>query len=281
MKLCVVLAASALYFSPVGQAQQQNAASSSATAPSAQLQLSQATQAPGVLLGRGSYSIRLADRLQDRFIIQVRKSGSDTFTSLLAYPNPSLRNASSGPITFASGLKGKTTLRGYAFPGGPVVEFIYPKSDAVDLAKNNNVRVMAVDTASEGKVELPNLTQTDMSEVTLWMLTPTPVDPATAKPGIQAARYQPGTSVSPASASAPSPASLAPVPPSQPTNSALRASKSSSAPAIVATNTRPVHRPVVKQLPHTASNMPLLALTGIASLLGAGTLTLRRRLFTL
>lgn len=279
MKLCAVLAASALLLSPIGHAQQQSAVSNTAATPASSLQLSQTTEAPGVSLSRGSYSIRVADRLQDRLIVQIQKSGSDTFTSLLAYPNPSLRKSSSGPITFASGLKNKTTLRGYAFPGGPVVEFVFPKADAVDLAKSNNVRVMAVDTASEGKVALPNLTQTDMSEVTLWMLTPTPVDPATSKPGIQAARYQPGTAVSPASASAPAPASLSasasPAPaPSYSAPSSGAAPR--SAPPLVASDARPAHRPIVKQLPHTASSLPLLALVGIFSLFSAATLSLRR-----
>ena len=284
MKLCAVLAASALFLPPIGHAQQQSAVSNTAATPASSLQLSQTTEAPGVSLSRGSYSIRVADRLQDRLIIQIQKSGSDTFTSLLAYPNPSLRRTSSGPITFASGLKNKTTLRGFAFPGGPVVEFVFPKADAVDLAKSNNVRVMAVDTASEGKVALPNLTQTDMSEVTLWMLTPTPVDPATSKPGIQAARYQPGTTVSPASASAPAPASLSasasPAPaPSYSTPSSGAAPR--PAPALVANNTRPAHRPIVKQLPHTASSLPLLAIVGCFSLFSAATLSLRRRFFGL
>ena len=278
MRFCVVLAASALLLSPIGHAQQQSAGSSIVSAPATPLQLNQTTEAPGVTLGRGNYSIRVADRLQDRLIIQIQKSGSDTFTSLLAYPNPNLRNASSGPVTFSSGLKGKTTLRGYAFPGGPVVEFVYPKADAVDLAKNNNVRVMAVDTASEGKVALPNLTQTDMSEVTLWMLTPTPVDPATSKPGIQAARYQPGTNVSPASASAPAPASLSAAASPAPApgyNSPGSGTTSTPAPALVASNTHTVHRP--KQLPHTASSLPMIALGGVLSLFSAAALSLRRR----
>ena len=284
MKLCAVVAASALILSPVSRAQQQSAVSNTASSPAAQLQLSQATEAPGVTLGRGSYSIRVADRLQDRLIVQIQKSGSDTFTSLLAYPNPNLRKSSSGPITFASGLKNKTTLRGNAFPGGPVVEFVFPKADAVDLAKNNNVRVMAVDTASEGKVALPNLTQTDMSEVTLWMLTPTPVDPATSKPGIQAARYQPGTDVSPASASAPAPASLSASASPAPSPSYAAPSSGSapkSAPALVASNSHAPHRPSVKQLPHTASSLPLIALLGCLSFFSAAVLSLRRRLLGL
>ena len=290
MKLHAFFAATALLFASTGFAQQPNAATGS---PSAQLQIAQTTQAPGTILAHGSYTIRVADRLQDRIIVQIQKSGSDTFTSLLAYPNPTLRGGSfTGPITYLTGLKGRPTLRGYAFAGGPVVEFVYPKADAVELAKANNSRVMAVDPASEGRVSLPNLTQTDMSEVTLWMLTPTPVDPTTAKPGIQAARYQappatdaaaptqtasatpasaPPAYTAPAQSASTTPAATAPVP-------RQRVKPATSAPVQVASNTHaPRLRPDVKQLPHTASEQPLILMMGLLSLSGAAALGLRRR----
>lgn len=289
MKLNAFFAASALLLPSTAFARQQNAAAGITSAQSAQLQIAQPTDIPGNSLSKGNYSIRVADRLQDRLIIQIQKSGSQSFSSLLAYPNPALRGGSfTGPITFVSGLKGKLTLRGYAFAGGPVVEFVFPKADAVVLAKDNNVRVMAVDTASEGRVALPNLSQTDMSEVTLWMLTPTPVDPSTQKPGIQAARYQAppanetATNISPQPMTAPVVSNSASADTSAATASSVprRARTAPVTPTPVAAP-RPAHvRPNVKQLPHTASNLPLLVLAGFLSLFGATTLRLRRYLIT-
>ena len=290
MKLCALFAATFLLTAPTAFAQQQNAAAGYVASQSSQLQVSQPIDVPGAKLSHGTYSIRITDRLQDRLIIQIQKTGAKDFTSLLAYPNPGLRGGSfTGPITFLSGLKNQPTLRGYAFPGGPVVEFVYPKKDAVTLAKSNDVRVMAVDPESEGRVSLPNLTQNDMSEVTLWMLTPTPVDPATAKPGIQAARYQtPAPQPSPATqayASAP----VQPASPSQPSYSAqaqpstpaptshVRPRPAATEPVQVASNTHPPRlRPNIKQLPHTASNLPLVFLIGCFSLGFAVLLSLRR-----
>ncbi len=280
------LVALALLTSPA-VAQSGNSPASSGTLASAQLQIAQPTSAPGTTLSRGTYAVRVADRLQDRLIVQIQKTGSGSSISLLGYPNPALRGGSfTGPITFVSGLKGKPTLRGYAFPGGPVVEFVFPKADAVDLAKANNVRVMAVDTASEGKVALPNLTQTDMSEVTLWMLTPTAVDPATSKPGIQAARYQ-----APAAAESPTPTQNAAVAPPTPVQPAQADTSSAPTPAAaparrpapaastqVAVNHAPRIRANIKQLPHTASSLPMIFLVGCASLCGGILLTLRRKL---
>lgn len=293
MKLCAFFAASALLLPSIGFAQTPSAAAPETTsAQASQLQLNQPTEIPGQQLSRGSYNIRVADRLQDRIIVQIQKSGSKQSISLLGYPNPGLRGGSfTGPVTFVSGLKSKPTLRGYAFAGGPVVEFIYPKTDAVTLAKANSVRVMAVDTSSEGRVSLPNLTQTDMSEVTLWMLTPTAVDPATAQPGIQAAKYQAPaptqpapavqaqTSVSqpiaPASAAYSAPARSTAAQPAytaqaQPTPTShhftARPKAAATAPVEVASNTHaPRLRPDVKRLPHTAGYQPLLLLAGLLS----------------
>ncbi len=164
------------------------------------------------------------------------------------------------------------------------MEFVYPKKDAVALAKDNNVRVMAVDPASEGRPKLPQLTQTDMNEVTLWMLTPTPVQPGETGPGIQAARYQ-----VPAQASAPvnqqAEATVPPPPAQQATQTdaasvpaSTTATQRTSAPVQVARLERPHIRPAVKQLPHTAGNAPLLYLATLLSFGTAGILSVRRRL---
>ena len=243
--------------------------------PSSAFQLTKKTEAPGVSLTPGSYNVRIADHLNDRVIVQVDKTGGHETATLLAYPNATISGGATGPILFSSGLKNKPTLRGFAFPGGPTVEFVYPKQDAVTLAKANDVKVMAVDPASEGRPKLPQLTSNDMNEVTLWMLTPTTVQPG-SQPGIQAARYQP-----PVAAPASNEVASAPPPPTgtAPYHPLSTAQPSAPAqPVQVASNARPHIRPAVKQLPHTASNMPTLALLGLLSFGAAGGLGIRRRL---
>lgn len=260
MRLSVLFAVPALVLSSTSLTQAQTA--------SAPLQISQKTEAPGVSLSPGSYTVRIADHLNDRIIVQLQKSGSPDVATLLAYPNPAL--AGSGPVLFGTGLKSKPTLRGFAFSGGPTVEFVYPKGDAVTLAKANGVKVMAVDPDSEGRPKLPQLTQSDMNEVTLWMLTPTPVQPG-APAGIQAARYQPPTSAGAVSGTTETAAAP------QPYRNASPAPVAAPAPVQVASAPRPHIRPAVKQLPHTASNLPLIALTGLLSLGLAGGLGVKRR----
>ncbi len=263
-----------------------SAAAQSQTA-SAPFQVTQKTEAPGITLSPGSYTVRIADHLNDRMIVQLQKNGSHDVSTLLAYPNAALgTSGSSGPVLFGSGLKSKPTLRGFAFPGGPAVEFVYPKKDAVTLAKANDVKVMAVDPDSEGRPKLPQLTQTDMNEVTLWMLTPTAVQPGTTGPGIQAARYQPA-SAAPANTEAAATPPPPPAPAPQPSyNSGTSYSSGTSLatnepapaqPVQVASNVHPHIRPAVKQLPHTASNLPLIALFGVLSFGLAGGLGATRR----
>ncbi len=263
MRLSVLAAIPAIVLSSASLTQAQTA--------SAPLQLSQKTEAPGVSLSAGSYTIRVADHLNDRIIVQLQKSGSQNIATLLAYPNSALAGSGAGPVLFGTGLNSKPTLRGFAFANGPVVEFVYPKGDAVTLAKANGVKVMAVDPASEGRPKLPQLTQTDMNEVTLWMLTPTPVQPG-APAGIQAARYQAPTSAGAVSGTTETAAAP------QPYQNASPAAAAPAVPVQVASNARPHIRPAVKQLPHTASNLPMIALTGLLSLGLAGGLSIKRRL---
>ena len=291
MKLSVTFALSVLLLASSATVPAQSAGAAYTSTQPAQLQITQRTDAPGLSLSPGSYNIRISDRLNDRILVQVQKTGSKSVSTFLAYPNPALRGGNfTGPVTFASGLKGHPALRGFAFAGGPVVEFVYPKADAVTLAKSNDVRVMAVDPASEGRVSLPNLTQTDMTEVTLWMLTPTPVDPTTSKPGIQAARYQPPSAAQNEPSTASAQNAPAPTPAPSSTTSSAQAQQAAApastykpaprpAPAAVqvASNNHPARlRPKVQELPHTASNLPLISLAGFLSLCAGLLLTVRR-----
>lgn len=326
MSLRSSLTASAFLVASVCMAQQPDTPNSYPARVSAPLQIAQRTDVPGGSLRPGTYSIRVADSLQDRVILEVSNDSDSSHpaATFLGYPSPALdTTGTSGAVPFSSGLKGKPALRGYAFPSGLKVEFVYPKADAVALAKANSVRVMAVDPASEGKVSLPHLSQQDLNEVTLWLLTPTPVDPTNGgKPGIQAAKYQPPVPQSQPSTVAqndvpPSPAaqpsspaqtadaapavtasaalppapdapavaqsSLAPAPASAdasaPTSSApaTPAQSSANAPVQMASNAAPPAPRRPRQLPHTASDEPLIWLAGLLSLGLAATLTLRRR----
>ncbi len=201
------------------------------------------TQIPGRTLQPGSYNISLVDHLRDRLILRVDGPGAkgDTFLGL-----PSANSqAQKGPVMLKAGATAPAALRGFAFSDGTFAEFVYPKDEAVALAKANDSKIPAIDPASEGKPNtLASLSNSDMELVTLWVLSPTAVGP-NSTPGIQAARYK--APVEDASSSAPAP------PP------AHRAKRS-----------------VLAALPHTASELPLISGLGLLSFACAGLLTQRR-----
>jgi hypothetical protein len=209
---------------------------------SSQFSVSAPTLIPGATLQPGTYSIKIVDHLQDRFLVGVDGNGGASHALFIAVPSKAIRNgAHSGVILWSAAADGKAALRGYDF-GKSTLEFVYPKDDAVSLAKANGTPVLAVDPASEGKApELSKLSNDDMQMVTLWTLTPERVgDSADAK--ISANKYQ----AAPAG------------------DSTQQVAKAET------------HPPVMKTLPHTASELPLVLLVGLLAALGAGWLRIRR-----
>ncbi len=198
--------------------------------------VSQQTQIPGTTLKPGSYSIHVVDKLADRTILEVDSASGKSMATFLGLAGSGLPKSGAGKIAYDSGSDGKNALRGFAFPKGPVLEFVYPKDEAVSLAKANGNKVPAIDPASEGRVADPTLSKGDMQVVTLWMLSTTKVGTDGTGPGIKAEKYQ----------------------------------------QQVASNHPP--RPAIKELPHTASELPLLVLLGAGSLFGGAMLTVRRRM---
>ena len=159
-----------------------------AAEPSTKLQVKETTSVPGSTLAPGTYTLRVLDHLSDRYVLSV-EGGGGSHPSFLGIPNPALKGAS-GEIKWAKSPNDGVYLKGWNFAGGPgPLEFVYPKDDAVALAKANGTRVAAIDPASEGRVSNNGLSKEDMQMVTLWLLSPTHVGPGDASGGIKAQRY--------------------------------------------------------------------------------------------
>ena len=177
----------------------------------------------------------------------------------------------SGPIFWTAGSKGETAVRGFSFPSGNALEFVYPKGEAVTLAKLNTSSVPAIDPESEGRKPDPNLSPEDREVVTLWMLTSTRVGPKNETPAIAAKRY-----VAPpaeASALAPIQSAISNPPP------ALQPKQARPAPVQIATEEQdqpPRIRSLVKKLPQTASDLPLSLTLAILFFSAAGILRMTR-----
>ena len=212
----------------------------------ARFTVAEKAQVPGRTLVPGDYTVRVLDRLHDRMVVQVEHNGKLQST-FLALPSSSL-HADPGPIFF--GGPGKGALRGFSFADGTVAEFVYPKAEAVVLAKANGTTVPAIDPASEGKSDTPTLSAADRQLVTLWMLSPALVGPEDSGPGVTAVKYK------------------------QPVVSSASTEPTVQAQAHVPPRPRP--RPLMAVLPHTAGSAPLFGLAGVLACFGAGLLMLRR-----
>ena len=234
--------------------------------------VTQKTKVPGKVLKAGDYSIRVVDHLSDRVILQIEDPKGKPQTTFIAVENSTLRKTgSSGPVLW-SAKKGDEAMRGFTFPGGSAVEFVYPKDEAVSIAKDTSGNVAAIDPASEGHTSAKHLSNQDLQLLTLWSLSPTRVGPADhSQAAIQAERYQvPAVQV--AAAQKPAPAIWAKYPDGPPSTSSARATP------VSVRSSAPVHRPaLMASLPHTAGDQPLIALGGLAAAMAAGLVRYRRK----
>lgn len=243
------------------------------TGATATFTVTQQTKVPGETLKPGEYTIRVVDHLSDRLIVRVDSANGKTHSTFLGLQDSSISPpAAPGVVAWENAAQKTTYLKGFFFPNtNSVVEFVYPKADAVAIAKSNQSKVPAIDPASEGKVADKGLSRDDMEVVTLWLLSATTVGPNDTVPAIKAEKYQQVAGNEPppqpadqlqqsrqvAPAASTSSASVSPTP----------ASTAGTAP-IPVRQPRP-RKPVVAALPHTGSSMPLAWLVGLVSLFAA------------
>jgi hypothetical protein len=164
----------------------------------AEFKLATVSKIPGATLQPGSYSIHVVNRLSDRIILEVDSAQGDLHSLFIGIPNNAIgRPANTGLVRWPHPADGSSYLEGWYFPGtSSVVEFVYPKTDAVAIATANPDKVPAVDPASEGKVADSTLSQHDMQLLTLWLLSLEQVGPDGHSSGIKAVRYEQSASVS-------------------------------------------------------------------------------------
>src|ERR1700744_317364 len=163
-----------------------------AAASPIEFKTSEPTNIPGLTLDPGSYSIQVIDHLSARYIVSIDGPGGQPHYRFLALENPAIRKpVKRGLVLWDHPSEGKRYVRGWLFPGtSSVLEFVYPKAEAVAIAKSNHAEVPAIDPASEGRpVELKGLSESDLRLINLWLLSSTNVGPGDTASGIKAERY--------------------------------------------------------------------------------------------
>jgi hypothetical protein len=112
-------------------------------------------QIPGVTLPAGSYVFKLADIPGNRHVVQVfDKDEKKIYTTMLAIPNERLEASDEPVVLFSERASGSPqAIKVWFYPGNRVGnEFVYPKSQAMRIAKETRQSVLATndDSTSAG-----------------------------------------------------------------------------------------------------------------------------------
>ena len=123
-------------------------------------------QIPGATLPAGSYVFKLADIPGNRHVVQVfDKEEKKIYTTMLAIPNERLKPSDDPVVLFSERASGSPqAIKVWFYPGNRVGnEFVYPKSQAMRIAKETHQSVLATndDSTSPGTAgEIPNAMRT-------------------------------------------------------------------------------------------------------------------------
>ena len=109
-------------------------------------------QIPGATLPAGSYVFKLADIPGNRHVVQVfDKAEKKIFTTMLAIPNQRLDPSDKPIVLFSERASGSPqAVKVWYYPGETIGnEFVYPKSQAMRIAKESHTRVLAMNDESK------------------------------------------------------------------------------------------------------------------------------------
>jgi hypothetical protein len=108
-------------------------------------------QIPGTTLGAGTYVFKLADLESNRHVVQVMdKDEKHVYGLLLAIPNQRLQPSDDPVVLFAERSAGSPqAIRAWFYPGETIGnEFVYPKDQAMKIAKDTHQSVLSMDDRS-------------------------------------------------------------------------------------------------------------------------------------
>ena len=135
-------------------------------------------QIPGATLPAGSYVFKLADIPGNRHVVQVfDKDETKIYTTMLAIPNERLEASDKPIVLFSERASGSPqAVKVWYYPGERIGnEFVYPKSQAIKIAKETHQSVLAMNddttianTAGEIPVEMKTAALGRFDESGTW-----------------------------------------------------------------------------------------------------------------
>src|SRR2546427_10901456 len=108
-------------------------------------------QIPGATLPTGTYVFKLADIAGNRHVVQVFDKGEKKiFTTILAIPNERLDPSDKPVLLFSERASGSPqAVKVWYYPGDQIGnEFVYPKTQAMRIAKDTHQSVLAMNNDS-------------------------------------------------------------------------------------------------------------------------------------
>ncbi|MGH9572853.1 MAG: hypothetical protein ACRD40_04895, partial [Candidatus Acidiferrales bacterium] len=208
------------------------------------------TQVPGKVLQPGTYTFKLANSASNRHIVQIyNEDHTKLITTILAIPNQRLTLSGKTVLTYAEHPSDQpAALEAWFYPGDNFgQQFIYPRSEALQLARLNNEAV-----PSTGPEEANAQTQTsEQSQAPETAANMTPSEATPQNPAPQAQAQQPAA---PVQNNQSYEAQSTPAPANPPANSGQELAQN---------NPQPQTQAPTQQLPQTASWEPLIGLMGL------------------
>lgn len=112
---------------------------------------------PGKTLPAGTYMFKLADSPSNRHIVQIfDKDGTKIYATLLAIPNERLEPSDKPVVMFSERPAGTpAAVKAWFYPGNTIGdEFIYPRRQALEIARATNQSVLSTSTETTDEKEM-------------------------------------------------------------------------------------------------------------------------------
>jgi hypothetical protein len=221
---------------------------------------------PGATLPAGTYTFRIADSPANRHIVQILdRDGSKVFATLLAVPAERPQPSGEPVITFKETPSDRPPAVRYWYYAGEKDgnELVYPKAQAMMIARASGEPVMSVDSDSN---DIEAWKKGEVSRVTSDSTQPTSASTPTTAPSTAAPTTTAPTTSQPTTTQP----TTTPPTTAEPTATAPTATAPSAA---APQSEQPVGtsgRSDASALPRTASDLPMTGLIGLLALLGAG-----------
>jgi hypothetical protein len=240
-------------------------------------------QIPGVTLAPGTYMFKLADSMSTRHIVQVfDKDGSKLYATLLAIPDKRMDPPEKNIVLFGERPAGSPqAIKAWWYPGDSFGdEFVYPKSQAMKIAKDVHQPVLSME--DEGSSDRAKMKDAKVGRVNENGEVTAEDTQASAAPSGQTAATtttRPSTTTDKSKPSTTTAKTNTAKAPKSSTAAGTAGTAGTTAPSTAGTTgTTAANRGTARELPHTASNLPLAALLSGLALAGAASVRqLRKR----